>query len=298
MYKINFLSKIVILVFSLVVSIVLLGCTMGKDYTYENIVTEYNLKHYETTPSTQSKSEPDLSYLKRPISILDGIKIAIHNNPDIDIAISRIRQSEATIDEANAAFWPSLAFYTEYVKADSPSTYLFRRIDQRRLASGTDFNDPGRIENFEIGFSARWNIYNGGRDVLRKKMSETGLVIPGDAVSCINTEPAVVPVHELADEIIDYFALAFQHGQDTGAEDLLKLLYLAPGKHRPALSEKAISDYGMKMWMEPGVISKGVNDHHKTWNSVREAKHSMKEDLKTFPCTMTEVCQKPRSYLK
>jgi outer membrane protein len=40
-----------------------------------------------------------------------------------------------------------------------------------------DFNDPGRIENFEMGFSARWNIYNGGRDVLRKKMSETGLEI-------------------------------------------------------------------------------------------------------------------------
>jgi len=150
---------------------------MGKNYTYESIVTEHNLEHYEATQSTQTKSEPDLSYLKRPISVFDGIRIAIHNNPDIDIAISRIRQSEAIIDEANAAFWPSLAFYTEYLKADSPSTYLFRRIDQRRLASETNFNYPGRIENFEIGFSARWNIYNGGRDVLRKKMSETGLEI-------------------------------------------------------------------------------------------------------------------------
>ncbi|MBW1671180.1 MAG: TolC family protein [Deltaproteobacteria bacterium] len=173
MNKINSLSEIVILVFS----IVILGCTMGKNYTYESIVTEHNLEHYEATQSTQTKSEPDLSYLKRPISVFDGIRIAIHNNPDIDIAISRIRQSEAIIDEANAAFWPSLAFYTEYLKADSPSTYLFRRIDQRRLASETNFNYPGRIENFEIGFSARWNIYNGGRDVLRKKMSETGLEI-------------------------------------------------------------------------------------------------------------------------
>jgi len=45
--------------------------------------------------------------------------------------------------------------------------------------------------------------------------------------------------------------------------------------------------------MKPGVISKGVNHHHKAWNSVRKAKHGTKEDLKTFPCTMTEVCQKP-----
>jgi hypothetical protein len=104
----------------------------------------------------------------------------------------------------------------------------------------------------------------------------------------------VAPVHELLDEIIGYLALAFQHGQDTGSEDLLKLLYLAPGKHIkvPALSEKAISAYGMKMRMEPGVISKGMNDHHKAWNSVRKAKHSTKKNLKTFPCTMAEVCQK------
>lgn len=173
MNKINFLSKIVILFFP----VVILGCTTGKDYTYESIVTEYNLERYETTPGQQTEPEADLSYLKRPISILDGIRIAIHNNPDMDIAISRIRQSEATIDEANAAFWPLLSFYTEYVKADSPSTYLSKIIDQRKLASETDFNYPGRIENFETGLSARWNIYNGGRDVLRKKMSEIGLEI-------------------------------------------------------------------------------------------------------------------------
>jgi hypothetical protein len=63
----------------------------------------------------------------------------------------------------------------------------------------------------------------------------------------------VASVHELADEIIGYLALAFQHSQDTGAEDLLKLLYLAHGKHRPTLSEKAVSDYGMKMGMESGI---------------------------------------------
>jgi len=36
-----------------------------------------------------------------------------------------------------------------------------------------------------------------------------GLFIPIDAISCINTEPAVAPVHELADEIIGYLTLAF-----------------------------------------------------------------------------------------
>jgi len=56
--------------------------------------------------------------------------------------------------------------------------------------------------------------------------------------------------------------------------------------------DQAVSDYGMKMRVEPGVISKGVNNHHKAWNSVRKATHSTKENLKTFPCTMAELCQK------
>jgi hypothetical protein len=127
----------------------------------------------------------------------------------------------------------------------------------------------------------------------------------------------VAPVHELLDEIIGYLAFAFQHGQDTGPENLLKLLYLAPGKHikGPALSEKAISNYGMKMRMKPGVISKGMNDHHKAWNSVWEAKHGTKEkapmswlpiiylyssirassplDMLQYPLPYTEYSQKP-----
>jgi hypothetical protein len=57
----------------------------------------------------------------------------------------------------------------------------------------------------------------------------------------------VVPVHELLDEIINYLAIAFQYGQNPGPENLLKLLHLALGKHSPIFSEKAVSDYGMKM---------------------------------------------------
>jgi hypothetical protein len=111
------------------------------------------------------------------------------------------------------------------------------------------------------------------------------LVIPGDAVSCINTESAVAPVHELADEIIGYLALAFQHGQDTGPEDLLKLFHVGFGEHikGPVFSEKAINDYGMKMGMKPGVISKGVNDHHKAWNFRPEGQAQYERKSQDFP---------------
>ncbi|MBT9447947.1 MAG: TolC family protein [Desulfobacterales bacterium] len=162
---------------TLIIFIVFLGCASSKEYSYERIVSEQSLAHVRKQPTARSEFEPDLSRLERPVSVLDSIRIAINNNPDIDIAVSRIRESEATIDEANAAFWPRLAFYTEYIKGDSPSTYLFKKIDQRRLSPGTDFNNPGMIENFELGVWARYNIYNGGRDILRKKIAATGLEI-------------------------------------------------------------------------------------------------------------------------
>jgi len=102
-----------------------------------------------------------------------------------------------------------------------------------------------------------------------------------------------VPVHELLDKIINYPALAFQHGQNPGPEDLLKLL-VGFGEHikGPTGSKETVCRNCMKMRVKPGVISKGMNEHHKAWNSVRKAKHSTKENLKTFPCTMAELCQK------
>ncbi|HDL07121.1 MAG TPA: TolC family protein, partial [Desulfobacteraceae bacterium] len=160
-----------------VISVSFLGCAASKEYTYERIKADYGLKRLKIREKREPEFKLDPRYLKKPVSILDAIRIAVYNNPDIDIAISRIRQSEAAIDEANAVFWPALSFYTEYTKADSPSTYFFKKIDQRRFGTGIDFNDPGNIENFEMGFSARYNIYKGGRDILKKRIVETGLEV-------------------------------------------------------------------------------------------------------------------------
>jgi len=37
---------------------------------------------------------------------------------------------------------------------------------------------------------------------------------------------------------------------------------------------------------------KCIKYHHEVWNSVRDAKHSKKENLKTFPGATPELCQK------
>ncbi|MFH1241033.1 MAG: TolC family protein, partial [Pseudomonadota bacterium] len=57
------------------------------------------------------------------------------------------------------------------------SAYLFKTIDQRKLPPDINFNYPGWFQNYEIGLKASINIFNGGRDLLTKRMAETGLQI-------------------------------------------------------------------------------------------------------------------------
>ncbi len=149
-------------------------CSLNREYSYEKIVAAHR-KTVAALDTLQPPGQtPDLSALAHPISMTDAIRIALHNNPEVELAVARIRQSETLIDEANAAFWPSLGVYTEYLTGDAPSAYFFKKLDQRMLPPQFDFNDPGSFQNYESGVIARYNLFRGGRDLLQRKMAETG----------------------------------------------------------------------------------------------------------------------------
>jgi outer membrane protein len=166
-----------------VISLLFGSCASHKQYTYENIVAEYGLKDLngeasqEKAGTKEREPLPDLTSFAQPLGMMEAIRFALRSNPDLFMAVSRIRQSEAMIDEANAAFWPAFSLYTEYLRGDAPSAFLFKKIDQRQLPPDVNFNDPGAFQNFESGLVGRVNLFRGGRDVLRKKMAETGLEI-------------------------------------------------------------------------------------------------------------------------
>jgi len=153
------------------------ACAQHRPYNYQEIIAEYSPQATAEGLTAQPKFKPDLTLLAQPIGMADAIRIALQNNPDIELAASRIRQSETMIDEANAAFWPTLGIYTEFLAGDAPSAYLFKKIDQRQLPPNADFNDPGFFRNFESGIAARYNLYRGGRDLLRRRIAETGAEI-------------------------------------------------------------------------------------------------------------------------
>ena len=159
------------------------SCRHADRYDYQHIKKAYDKPKKAATglpsPAPTCPLEPPLKALKAmgPLTLVKVIRIALLNNPDMDMAVARIQQSEAMLDEAMSAFWPVIGVYGEYLQGNAPSAYLFKTIDQRKLPPGTDFNNPGWFENYEVGFQGRLNLFNGGRDYLRKRMAETGLAM-------------------------------------------------------------------------------------------------------------------------
>jgi outer membrane protein len=166
------------------------GCGFPKHYSPSDIRAEYAagshsgisgvshdsgiMKKAVSPPATRYSAPFPVDppgEINVPLTLSRVIDITIENNPDLQQALVRIEQASAMKDLSDAAFWPAVGFYTEYMQGDAPSAYLFKKIDQRQLPQNTNFNDPGSFENVETGIIARMNIFNGGKDYLASRIA-------------------------------------------------------------------------------------------------------------------------------
>ncbi|MCF8068878.1 MAG: TolC family protein [Desulfobacterales bacterium] len=151
------------------------GCVYPKNHTYESIQKEYADIICNITPTDDMVAAQDGCIMDKKISLREAVSIAISNNPDSKIAVSRIMQAYASLEKTNAPFLPAIGFYTEYMQGDSPSAYLFKTVDRRELPAAADFNYPGWFENYETGVNVRMNLYKGGKDIMNHRMAEREL---------------------------------------------------------------------------------------------------------------------------
>jgi outer membrane protein len=161
-----------------IMGIVFSGCGVTDRYTYSSIYAEYAdsaLPNRYDPDGFQEETKQEVADvlsavpLEKPVTIEKILSIALKNNPELNQARFRIQQAMAMSDLSNAAFWPTIGFYTEYMQGDAPSSYLFKAIDQRKLPPDANFNDPGWFENYETGLNARMNLFNSGKDYLAAK---------------------------------------------------------------------------------------------------------------------------------
>jgi outer membrane protein TolC len=166
------------------------GCATQQRYRYDAIQEAHRA---EVLRRSATATPPLQRIPEGPLALEDAIRIAVANNPDRQMAVARIQQSEALLQKTEAAFYPSLAFYTEYLGGNAPSAYLFKKLDQRQFSLAGDLNNPGTWHNFESGLNARWNLFSGGRDLLNREMTATGRDISRlDSEAVINAVAASV----------------------------------------------------------------------------------------------------------
>ncbi len=153
---------------------VLHGCASLPPPTYENIRIAYSQPVYSDADTHRAVHSIDSD---TPLSLAEAIETASQNNPDLAQAKWRIEQARAMRAIAEAAFWPQLSAYTEYMQGDAPSAYLFKKIDQRMLPADINFNDPGWFQNFESGIAGKMNLFNGFQDYSATLMARADIDI-------------------------------------------------------------------------------------------------------------------------
>lgn len=161
----------------LIMSLSLTGCAFNQAPTYDEIKAEsvaapVSLAKDQKPKSSQGSAPMDLS---GSLNLKQAVRLALERNPDQEAALARIMRAEALVDQAMAPFYPALSAYGGYTRGDAPSAFLFKTIDQRVFESNTNFNSPGTFQNYELGFNVRWNLFKGGRDLLQRRVAETGL---------------------------------------------------------------------------------------------------------------------------
>ncbi len=183
--------KHTILFFILCFFLVMPGLAKGGGrYDYEKIRDAYP-SYYCPASAEAGSTDKALCVLDKTLTLDSALDLALKNNPDTQVAKARIRQSEALLTRAGAAFMPVVNVYTEYTRGDFPSGFLFKTIDQRLFVNGTDFNDPGIIENFETGISAQISLFDGGRHVLNRRMAREDVSISNaDSMAARNSVAA------------------------------------------------------------------------------------------------------------
>ncbi len=110
--------------------------------------------------------------LPQQLDLAQAVDLVLAHNPNAHLAAAHLAQATAALDASRSAFQPQVNANWNYLHADAPSAYLYKTIDARRYQPGTNFNDPGTFDNWELGLQVGYNLYAGGQHALGVEIAE------------------------------------------------------------------------------------------------------------------------------
>ena len=97
-------------------------------------------------------------------TVVEAVNFALKNNPDAKVARYRIASAQASINQAQALFYPQLGVNVDYGQTNNPMYSFGNILNQGSFADTIDFNDPGTTDNLRLAATVQYRLYNGGRD--------------------------------------------------------------------------------------------------------------------------------------
>jgi outer membrane protein len=108
-----------------------------------------------------------------PITLEELIEIALDNSSDIMMSFHRSQQAKSMLDESKAAFFPMVRTYLSGHWGNYPHVIVAQLIDTHEFENTENLNLPGTNEISELTGEVSYNLYDGGGNILRKRMAET-----------------------------------------------------------------------------------------------------------------------------
>jgi NodT family efflux transporter outer membrane factor (OMF) lipoprotein len=142
------------------------GCTVGPDYRRPDLPTPPAYQDAQSTARTQvTANEADLSawWTKFDDPLLDSlIKRALAGSPDIQTAISRVREARQMEVETAAREYPTLSATANAAtlnsNAKSSSSASTASAGASAAAAGSGFVIPNHENLYSVGLDATWEI--------------------------------------------------------------------------------------------------------------------------------------------
>jgi outer membrane protein TolC len=88
----------------------------------------------------------------------NAVIFALANNPDTAITRQRIAVAQASVQEANAAFYPRLDLSASYQQTNNPMYSFGNILNQGVFDDTINFNDPGTTDNLRLNATvSQWS---------------------------------------------------------------------------------------------------------------------------------------------
>jgi outer membrane protein TolC len=102
------------------------------------------------------------------------IAAALRQNPDVRAASERVKAAQASLREAQSAYYPRLGASAAYARTDNPPQAFMMQLNQRSASLQSDFNNPEDTDNLALSLGLQYRLFDFGRRELDTRMAREG----------------------------------------------------------------------------------------------------------------------------